>query len=473
MKIFHCSAELYPYIKMGGLSDMLASLAKEQAKENEVAVAIPLIAGLKTPAKFTGKTYPCIHPNAVVGSESSYILRDSVFREAVLGEVTVFFFDSPLFRDLERIYENPDEHYRFALFSYACFVRSLDWKADIVHAHDWHTALNCYFHDASVDGLPTVFTIHNLAYQGDHPEWLCGFLKGEPFYLNTDLLRHAGKINYMKGAISVADRVTTVSPGYRDEVLWEPQGCGLSYNLRQRGSHFQGILNGLDAEEWNPQSDKHIAKHYNIHTYESGKLANKQALYERLGRKIDPSRPVVGLIGRLTGQKGYETFLSSFRNKWYHPFFYIFLGSGDIRLEGELFHYSHHAQDRIFFEKGYNEGLAHLIEAASDFFLMPSLFEPCGLNQMYSQAYGSIPIVSRVGGLKDTVKEDPYNEENSTGLLFEPGLSHSLDFALDRAWTLYQNKSRLEGYRKRIMSLDWTWKNRVEEYYSLYGEILD
>lgn len=472
MNIFHSSAEFYPYIKMGGLSDMLSSLAKEQSKNHNVSVAIPLIKGIKIKPKFTGKKFSCIHPTAILGSESSMILRDSTFLEAMDGDVKLYFFDSPVFQDLDRIYENPDEHYRFALFSYACFYLSLELKSDLLHSHDWHTALTAYLHSSSVDGIPTVFTIHNLAYQGDHPEWLCGFLKGEPFYLNLDYLMHSGKINYMKGAIASSTKLTTVSPGYRDEVLLEPRGCGLSYNLVQRGDDFIGILNGIDSEEWNPENDTRIAKNYSIQNYKSGKLANKKAIYKQINRNIDINRPLVGLIGRLTWQKGYSTFLASFRNKWYLPFFYVMLGSGDEEMEGDLFHFSHTEQERLFFLKGYDEDFARLIEAASDFFIMPSLFEPCGLNQMYSQAYGTIPIVSRVGGLKDTVIEDPFVESNRTGIVFEPGESHSLDFALDRANTLYEKQEEFNRMQKRIMELDWSWTKRVEEFYSLYEEIV-
>ncbi|MCC5813189.1 MAG: glycogen synthase [Leptospira sp.] len=472
MKILHATAEFYPYIKMGGLSDMLSSVTKEQSKTHETSVALPLIANLKKEPKFTGRVFSCIDLKSIIGSDSSKILSTSRFLEAEEGNVKLYFFDSPLFRDLPKIYENSDEHFRFALFSYACFHLSLLLKVDVFHAHDWHTALGVYFHDSSVDGLPTVFTIHNLAYQGDHPEWLCGFLKGEPFYLNIDLLKHAGKLNFLKGAVSVATKVTTVSPGYRNEVLGEPQGCGLSVNLSTRREDFVGILNGLDEEEWNPSTDTNIYKNYNVKNYIENKLENKISIFKEIKRDINPNRPIIGMIGRLTWQKGYETFLASYRNKWYHPFFYIFLGSGDEKMENELFHHSHYAQDRLFFLKGYDEEFARKIEAASDFFLMPSLFEPCGLNQMYSHRYGTVPIVSRVGGLKDTVVEDPFDIENSTGIIFEPGESHSLDFALDRANTLFKDTERFKNMQKRIMNLDWSWKSRVGEYYRVYNSAI-
>lgn len=472
MKIFHATAEFFPYIKMGGLSDMLSSLSKEQSVSNEVSVALPLIQNLKTNPEFTGKTFSAIHPGSIIGAESSFILRDSKFREAKLGNVTLYFFDSPLFNTLDKIYENSDEHYRFALFSYACFHLSLSLEVDVFHCHDWHTALASYFHSSSPLGLPTVLTIHNLAYQGDHPEYLCGFLKGEPFYLNLDILKHKAKINFLKGAISTSSKVTTVSPGYRDEVLWEPNGCGLSFNLRQRGKDFIGILNGIDSEEWNPSIDKNISFPFNQKNVAKGKIQNKIVLYKEIERDIDPKRPLIGLIGRLTWQKGYATFLASFKSKIELPFFFVFLGSGDHELENELFHHSHHNLDRLFFYKGYSESFARKIEASSDFFLMPSLFEPCGLNQMYSHAYGSIPIVSKVGGLKNTVMEDPYNPSETTGILFEAEDSLSLDFALERASKLYEDSNQLESIQTRIMNLNWSWSSRVKEYTSVYNSII-
>jgi len=470
MQILHSTAEYFPFIKMGGLSDMLSSLSRQQAKSHRVGVAIPKTKGLKESPHWTGRQILVYETKSDTTNPAVRILKDSVFREAEWKGVMLYFLDSPVFRELDGIYQNPDEHFRFAIYSYACFVLSLELKVDVFHAHDWHTALGCALHKASPWGKSTVFTIHNLAYQGDHPHWMTGFLEEEPFYLSRSSMDQNGKINYMKAGIMTADKITTVSPGYRNETLWEPNGFGLSYALSFKSENYRGILNGIDTEEWNPKIDPHIPYKYDKNSISKGKLKNKKSLLEEIQRpNLDSNRPLVGLIGRLTYQKGYETFLKAFLNRPRLNHFFLFLGAGDSELEAKLFHESHHNSDRIYFYKGYSESFARKIEAASDFFLMPSLFEPCGLNQFYSHAYGSIPIVSRVGGLRDSVDESIF-EERQTGIVFEPNDADSLGFALERAETLYEDKRKFELIQKTIMQLDWSWKQRVAEYETVYEE---
>jgi starch synthase len=468
MKILHATAEYFPYIKMGGLSDMLSSLTKEQSKKHEVGVCLPLIASLKEKPNFTGRTFPCISPKAGGPNPVTEILTNSKFREAEFGKVKLYFFDSPLFSGLESIYANSDEHFRFALSSYAAFSLSLHLEVDVFHAHDWHTALSCALQKVSPFGKPTVFTIHNLAYQGDHPLWMTGFLKEEPFGLYPEAYMQDGKTNYMKAGLMSATKITTVSPGYRNETLFEPNGFGLSYLLRKREMDYDGVINGIDKEEWNPEKDERLFAKFNVKNHIEGKLKNKVELYKEIGRpSINPERPLIGIIGRLTYQKGYANFIQAFKERSHLPHFFIFQGAGEEVLQNELFHLSHVDQNRIFFYKGYNETLARKVEAASDFFLMPSLFEPCGLNQLYSHTYGAIPIVSRVGGLRDTVSESPLENEY-TGIVFEPGDVPSLGYALERANTLYLDPKKFNETRVRIMNLDWGWEKRVVEYEFIY-----
>lgn len=466
MKILHTSAEFFPYIKVGGLSDMLASLSKFQAREDEVMIALPYIQGVQKRITFTGKTFPSIGADAY-NSIASKILKDSIFREAVEGNLKLYFFDSPIFRHLPHIYHNPHEHFNFAVFSYACFYLSTLLNAEIVHAHDWHTAVVSVLHHFRSTGKPTCFTIHNLMYQGDHPEWMTGFLTTDPFFINQEVFHFNHKVNYMKASLQLSNELTTVSPGYRDEILHEPAGCGMSSILFNRKEHFTGLLNGIDLEEWNPEKDKKIYKNYSISSVDEGKSANKKSLYKEYGLDVEPERPLIGMIGRLTYQKGFDTFLKSFIQKPDLPFYYIILGTGDSHLENALFYHSHHNSQRMYFYKGFDEAMARKIEAAADFFLMPSMFEPCGLNQFYSHRYGAIPIVSRVGGLKNSVLESEIIE-NCTGLLFESGEDHSLNFALDRACTLYNDKNHFSIVRKNIMSLDWSWTNTVKKYNEIY-----
>ena len=471
MKILHTTAELFPYLKVGGLSDMLASLSKIQSKENEVHIAIPLLTKIRNKIDFSGKQYLAILDEDFYSTDACILLQKSKFLHSKKDNVNLYFFESEIFSKYENIYGNTDELYSFAIFSFACYTLALQLDVDVVHSHDWHTALTAVINGNRRKGKPSIFTIHNLAYQGDHPYWMTGFLKIDPFNLNLDLLANYDKVNYMKGALTFAQQITTVSAGYRDEVLHEPEGCHLSWILNQRKDAFKGILNGIDELEWNPKSDSKIYKNYNINNYNLGKFINKVNLYKEYGIGADPARPMIGLIGRLTYQKGFDTFISSFREKWDLPFYYVVLGSGDLSLEGILFHESHHSNNRIYFYKGFDETLARKIEAASDFFLMPSLFEPCGLNQLYSHTYGSIPIVSRVGGLKDTVNESE-DINYLTGFVFEPGLSHSLNYALSRAADLYNRKDDLKRVRKNIMSLDWSWKKSESEYIEIYREAI-
>ncbi|TGL71591.1 glycogen synthase [Leptospira levettii] len=472
MKILHASAEYFPYIKMGGLADMLASLTKEQAKTEKVYVALPLIGSMGKEPNWTGKEYKSIlAEDAYEETVAVSLLRKARFREADESGIKLYFFDSELFRSLDSIYGTSDEHYRFAIFSYACYALSQILQVDVFHAHDWHTAMSLALQKNSSHSVPSVFTIHNLAYQGDHPFWMTGFLKEDPFRLVTSPFDHNDKCNYMKAGILSAGQITTVSPGYKEETLREPNGFGLSYALQKRGFDYTGILNGIDDDEWNPKSDKRIFQTYSVTNWKEGKEKNKKELYREIGRPHLPLEvPLIGLIGRLTYQKGFPTFLQAFLERRHLPHRYVVLGSGDAETEKAFFHISDVMPDVFYFYRGYNESLAHKIEAASDFFLMPSLFEPCGLNQMYSHAYGTIPIVSRVGGLRDTVEESN-DIKFKTGIVFEPNDAGSLGYALERAKDLFQSEEKRQVVQN-IMQLDWTWTKRKKEYDSIYQKAI-
>lgn len=452
---------------------MLASLTKEQAKTEEVYVALPYIGGLGKSPQWTGREYPALLPNdAKTDSLVVSILKNSKFLEAEESGVKLYFFQSDLFQSLNSVYGHAEEHFRFAMFSYACYALSQILKVDVFHAHDWHTAIALTLQKDSANPIPSVFTIHNLAYQGDHPFWMTGFLKEEPFRLITSPFDHDGKCNYMKAGILSADKITTVSPGYREETLSEPNGFGLSYCLQQRSGDYRGILNGIDSEEWNPNKDKRIYKTYSAKDWKEGKLKNKTELFKEIGRPSLPlDVPLVGLIGRLTHQKGFPTFLQAFSERRHLPHRYVVLGSGEPEMEKTFYYLSDSLPDIFYFYKGYNESLAHKIEAASDFFLMPSLFEPCGLNQMYSHNYGTIPIVSRVGGLRDTVEESNI-PTYKTGIVFEPNDAGSLGYALERAKDIFGSQER-DIVVKNIMDLDWSWKKRKLEYDLVYTKAIE
>jgi len=467
MRILHATTEFFPYIKVGGLSDMVASLSEYQAKKHEIHIAIPLLESIRPKISFSGKVFDAVDPKDTGHSDASKALHESRFLHAMQGKVNLYFFDSPVMRKYYHIYQNYDECYSFAVFSAACTFLARILEVDVVHAHDWHTALVPVLNNSLDPKIPTVFTIHNMAYQGDHPFWMTSFLRMDPFFIDIEKLVNVDKVNYMKGALMHAQEITTVSPGYRDEIMSEPEGFHLSWLLRERHDSFTGILNGINKSEWSPQVDKRIYFNYDIENVEEGKRKNKLGLYQEYGLHVDLERPLVGLIGRLTFQKGYETFLPSFYQKYNLPFYYFMLGTGEPHLESVFLHESHHSNQRLYFYKGFDEALARKIEAAADFFLMPSLFEPCGLNQMYSHSYGTIPIVSRVGGLKDSVHES-WDYAHLTGFVFEPGQHHSLNFALERALTLYYDKEALNMVRKNIMKIDWSWQQSEKRYEKIY-----
>lgn len=473
MKILHASAEYFPYIKMGGLADMLASLTKEQAVTDQVYVALPYLSKMGGEISFTGERFSCL-PDSEQKKDSitHEVLRDSSFRLANHGRVKICFFDSPCFRNRLSIYGEDEEHYRFAIFSYACYVLSQSLNVDVLHCHDWHTAIATALQKSSTRAIASVFTIHNLAYQGDHPFWMTGFLQEDPFRLIPTSFEQNGRCNYMKAGILSANQLTTVSPGYKNETLIDQNGFGLSPLLRFRANDYKGILNGIDTDEWNPQFDAKIHSNFSIETWKVGKRKNKEYLYQKIGRPhLDLEKPLIGLIGRLTHQKGYSQFLETYVQRKYLPFNYVVLGAGDKDLEDGFFYHSDRDLDSFYFYKGYNEELAHQIEAASDFFLMPSLFEPCGLNQMYSQTYGTIPIVSRVGGLNDTVSES-LDLKLKTGIVFEPGDSASLGYALERAKDIYYGPER-DTIVQNCMNLNWSWKLRKKEYAEVYQTAID
>lgn len=467
MRIFHSTTEFFPYIKVGGLSDMIASLSQYQAKKHEVHVAVPLLESIRPKIQFSGQVFPAVDPKDSGHSDASRALHESNFLHAKEGDVNLYFFDSPVIRKYQHIYANHDECYSFAVFSAASTFLARYLNADVVHAHDWHTALVPVLCNSLDPKIPTVFTIHNMAYQGDHPFWMTSFLRMDPFFIDIEQLANLEKVNYMKGALMYAQEITTVSPGYRDEIMNEPEGFHLSWLLRERQDSFTGILNGINTAEWNPRTDKKIYVNYDENTVDEAKRENKLKLYQEYGLYVDLDRPLVGMISRLTFQKGFETFLPSFYQKYNLPYYYIMLGTGEPHLESIFLHESHHSNQRLYFYKGFDEYLARKIEAASDFFLMPSLFEPCGLNQMYSHAYGTIPIVSRVGGLKDSVHESS-DYAYLTGFVFEPGQHHSLNYALERALTLYYNKEALSMVRKNIMKINWGWENSEKKYEKIY-----
>jgi starch synthase len=346
----------------------------------------------------------------------------------------------------------------------------------VVHCHDWQAALLPVLlreaerrHGLTL-ALKTIFTIHNIAYQGVFPRKTFARTNLPEELYNIDGLEYYSQINLMKGGILFADRVTTVSPRYAKEIQTSEFGCGLDGVVQTRVEDIVGLLNGVDNSVWNPAVDSLIPARYSAVNL-GGKAVCRAELLRRCGFAGDFKGPIFGIVARLTEQKGIDFVLANRDFFTANDVRLVVLGSGDKRMEQELRELADVTPPRVYFHPKLDEPLSHLIEAGSDFFVMPSVFEPCGLNQMYSQVYGTLPIVSRVGGLADTVVDADDDAANGTGLMCDPNAA-SLHGALQRALVLFANKPRCAAVQQRAMAKDFSWKRASEGYEKLYQDSL-
>ncbi|WP_404422690.1 glycogen synthase GlgA [Nibricoccus sp. IMCC34717] len=482
MKIVHVASELFPYVKTGGLADAVGSLCSTLAdRGHEVSVFVPGYRALLE------------HKDAA-GAERVLRLRIELGDAMMSGDIRVFspktnlrifavcreeYFDRRQpYGTGERDFE--DNHHRFIFFCKAVVetLRLTDHRADIVHAHDWQAALVPVLlrHSERTHGVNlaqrTVFTIHNIAFQGVFP--MRSFYRTNlPDDLRgIDGLEYYGQISFMKAGIVFADRVTTVSPRYAREIQTAEFGCGLEGVVQTRVDDLAGLINGIDPAVWNPVSDEHLPARYSAGNL-SGKAVCRQELLKAAG--LPPVQgeqvPVFGMVCRLTEQKGVQLVLAN------RAFFtgrdcrIVILGTGDKRFEAAIREWVAAEPGKVALVAKLDEGMSHLVEAGSDFFLMPSLFEPCGLNQMYSQAYGTIPLVSRVGGLVDTVVDIDADPVHGTGITFAP-TSDGLRTGLERAFRLFGNRHEHVHVQARGMAKDFSWAKASQAYLKLYEESL-
>ena len=480
MKIVHVASEMFPYMKTGGLADAVASLAGTLADAgHDVAVFLP------------GYRAALEHKDAA-GAERRMRLKIEMGDQFLTGDVRVFsprprlqvylicreeFFDrrNP-YGNGERDFEDNADRFIFFCKGVVEALRLGDLQADVVHGHDWQAALlPLLVRDAErrhgvTLAVKTVFTIHNIAYQGLFPRGVFARTNLPEDLNSMDGLEYYEQINLLKGGILFADRVTTVSPRYAQEIQTPEFGCGLEGVVQTREHDIVGLLNGVDMAVWNPATDPLLPARYTA-TNLAGKKTCRTELLKRCGFAADYRGPVFGVVCRFTEQKGLDLLLAN------RDFFVkedcrlIVLGSGEKRLEDAMHALVAEAPGKVSLSARLDEAMSHLIEAGSDFFVMPSLFEPCGLNQMYSQVYGTVPIVSRVGGLIDTVTDADDDLVRGTGLMCVPS-AESLGDALQRALRLYADKPRLTAVQQRGMARDFSWKVAAEAYVRLYQESL-
>lgn len=480
MKIVHAASELYPYMKTGGLADAVAALSGALADNgHEVSVFLP------------GYRAVMEHKDAA-GAERKLRLKIEMGDQFLSGDVRVFsprknlkvyvicreeFFDRRApYGNGERDYEDNADRFIFFCKSVVETLRLADLRADIVHCHDWQAALLPLLlreaerrHGLTL-ALKTIFTIHNIAYQGLFPATTFGRTNLPDELYHIDGLEYYSQVNLMKGGILFADRVTTVSPRYAQEIQTPEFGCGLDGVAQTRAEDIVGLLNGVDSAIWNPSIDALLPARYSRADL-AGKKVCRAELLKRCGFPADFTGPIFGIVARFTDQKGIHLVLANRDFFLAHNCCLAVLGAGDKRLEVEMGALAAEAPSKVSITAKLDEGMSHLIEAGSDFFVMPSLFEPCGLNQMYSQVYGTVPIVSRVGGLADTVTDADELPKTGTGLMCDPH-TVSLRDALQRALVLFADKSRYAAVQQRGMARDFSWTVAAAGYEQLYRESL-
>jgi len=475
MRILLASSEVHPYSKTGGLADMVGALAKALAREgHEVAMVTPLYARVRE--HFPQLELLDLPFELPLGLQS---VTGKIRTLDPLPNLTIHFVDVPAFYDRPGLYgfegvDYPDNAERFIFFSKAVayLATRLPWSPEVVHLNDWQTGLAALLlrHEYRVKGQgappPICMTIHNLAYQGLFPSGQFPLANLPWEYFNVEGIEFYGRMNCLKAGLVFADVLTTVSPRYSREILTPELGCGLDGLLRTRERSLFGILNGSDYELWNTLTDPNILSY--SATDLKGKARNKDALQKELGLPVDPTIPLFGSIGRLVEQKGVDILLATVPEMMRFPLQFILLGNGTPECEKAFRILSDEFPSQFAMRTGFDEALSHRIEAGVDFFLMPSRFEPCGLNQMYSLRYGTVPVVHATGGLDDTVIDVREDAKKANGIKFHSYTSNALAKAIRKALALFAEPELLHHFRLNGMAADFSWERTVAEYLKVY-----
>ena len=478
-KILFATSEVYPLIKTGGLADVAASLPRALLKlGQDVKILLPAYASVLEKAKSIG-----IKEVAQFEIEGYSI---SLKQTRLPGtKVIVWLVDIPEFFEREgNPYCGPDgndwfdNHKRFYVFARVAELIALDqvglnWQPIIVHCNDWQTGLIPALLSLHPNHPATVFTIHNLAYRGLFSYQAFAELNLPAVFWHHERLEFYGQMSFIKGGLAFADFITTVSPSYANEIQSPEFGNGLDGLIRYRKDAIAGILNGIDTDEWNPGTDPNLTCNYNRRTL-GNKTKNKLALQEELGLTVNSEIPLLGFVGRLVDQKGVDLILEQMNQLLTLNCQLVVLGSGFPHYEKALKNIAEQHPEKVSVTLGYNESFAHRIEASSDIFLMPSIFEPCGLNQLYSLRYGTLPVVRAVGGLRDTVFEQTLESklELANGFVFHGAAAGELFSAIQRAILLFQQKDQWKQLQLNAMSKDFSWDASAKEYLAIYEQIV-
>ena len=475
------ASEAAPLSKTGGLADVSSALTKYlHAAGHDVRLFTPLYSSINR-SKFPMQPVEGLQNIDVAVGPHHYVM--SVMTTPMPGSTApIYLIDCPALYSRPTLYTaDPDEHLRFLAFTRAAFTccQRMQWSPQVLHCNDWHTAFAPLFLKAVYDwdrlfaGTRSVLTIHNIGYQGVFAAASIEDLSLGPknYMLHQDDLR-AGRINPLRHGIIYADAITTVSPTHAREICTDQYGMGLQDSLRARGSALAGILNGVDYDEWDPRHDHYLPQHFDPDTL-GVKAQLKQQFLQRLGLKISAQTPLAGIVSRLASQKGIDLMFESLPQvlEW-RELGLVALGSGDTQYEKFLTELQQSFPGRVVFRRGYDDELAHWIEAACDMFLMPSLYEPCGLNQMYSLRYGTVPIVRKTGGLADSVENYDSATGQGTGVVFNDFDSEALEWGLNTALDLYAEPEHWSRMVRNGMQRDFSWQRQGGLYVDLYKRLI-
>jgi starch synthase len=473
VKILFAASEAVPFCKTGGLADVAGTLAQRLgALGHDVCLFLPKYRDIRAEPLAGGPARPLHVPfdGGTVEVGLRFLHRRMV---------STYFIDYPLFFDREGLYgaagrDHEDNDRRFALYSLAVLegAKSVGFKPDVVHAHDWQAGpvvahlKRRYAADPHFAKTGSVFTVHNIAYQGNFPRAALEMAGFAPEDWSADGLEYFGQVSYLKAGLAYADRLTTVSPTYAKEIQGAERGFGFEGLLQRRSDRLTGILNGLDTEVWNPSLDSALPRRYGAADAAAGKAACKEALQRECGLEVRSDRALVGVVSRLDYQKGLDLAIPAIEGRLDRAQF-VALGTGDPALTEQLAALERRHPGKVHFHRRFDEPFAHRVYAASDVFLMPSRFEPCGLGQMIAMRYGAVPVAARTGGLVDTVFEEKSSAGPANGFLCAPNDAADLGRALDRALDA-RPKSEWSSRVAAAMAGDFSWDRSIESYLEVY-----